>query len=249
MMRKNDLFEKIEKERKQGNKLFAVLIDPDKFSDGRILQRADDAGADIIMVGGSLLSGSDFTSVVASIRKSTHLPVVIFPGNQMQVSSDADAILLLSLISGRNPDFLIGQHVHSAPSLKRSGIEIIPTGYMLIDGGRVTAAQYMSSTQPIPSTQDDIAACTALAGEMLGLRMIYLDAGSGAKSPVSASMIRKTRETVSLPLIVGGGITTPELAVQACEAGADIIVVGNAIEKDITIIASMSAAIHSLSKA
>jgi putative glycerol-1-phosphate prenyltransferase len=148
------------------------------------------------------------------------------------------------MISGRNPELLIGQHVLAAPYLKASGLEVIPTGYLLIDGGTVTTAQYVSNTMPIPGGKGDIAACTAMAGEMLGLRLIYLDAGSGAARPVAPAMIRQVKESISVPLIVGGGIREPEQARHACQAGADVVVVGNALENDPSGYLEMARAIH-----
>lgn len=239
-----DLYTIILKKKQQGKKLFAVLIDPDKFQSTEVVQRAEAAQADFILVGGSLLATGNFEQCIDSIKKSTSLPVIIFPGNNLQISSQADAILLLSLISGRNPEFLIGKHVIAAPHLKLSKLEIIPTGYLLIDSGKSTSASYISNTVPIPHDKVDIAMCTALAGEMLGLKLIYLDAGSGALTPVSRKMIKEVRAQLQVPLIVGGGIRTAEAAITACEAGADMIVVGNAIEKDPDIIETISKAVH-----
>jgi phosphoglycerol geranylgeranyltransferase len=237
------LYATIQKNKNKGKKLFAVLIDPDKFS-ADILRIAEASKVDLLLVGGSLLTNGNFASCIRTIKNSTKIPVLIFPGNSLQISSEADAILLLSLISGRNPDLLIGKHVIAAPMLRKSGLEIIPTGYMLIDSGRQTTALYMSATNPVPYDKDDIATCTAMAGEMLGLKMIYMDAGSGAEKTVSAAMIRAVRKELSVPLIIGGGINTPGKAIMACKAGADIVVVGNAIEKNKKIIASMADAIH-----
>jgi putative glycerol-1-phosphate prenyltransferase len=152
------------------------------------------------------------------------------------------------LISGRNPELLIGQHVISAPFVKKSGLEIMPTGYMVIDGGAPTTVSYISNATPIPADKNDIAMCTAMAGEMLGMKLIYMDAGSGAKRPISESMIQSVASQVELPIIIGGGITEPEKAYLNCKAGADVIVVGNAIEKDASLIKEMSAAVHSDSK-
>lgn len=164
----------------------------------------------------------------------------------MQTHPKADAILFLSMISGRNPDLLIGKHVLAAPLLKKSGIEVIPTAYMIVDGGNLTSVMYMSNTTPLPSDKDSIAGCTALAGEMLGLRLTYMDAGSGAINPISASMIAEVRKQVSGPMFIGGGIKTPEQAINTCKAGADVVVVGNAFEKDPTLIPALAAAIHGL---
>jgi putative glycerol-1-phosphate prenyltransferase len=229
-------------------KSFAVLIDPDKYDQKRlspVISSASENNADFIFVGGSLLAFDHLDETLQFIRKNTGIPVLLFPGSIMQISDKADAVLLLSLISGRNADLLIGKHVVAAPYLKKSKLEILPTGYMLIEGGAMTTAQYISNTSPIPRTKDDIAVCTALAGEMLGLKIIYMDAGSGAELPIPPSMIRNVKENISIPLIVGGGIRTPEQALVSCHAGADIIVVGNAIEKDYACINEIAQAVHS----
>lgn len=240
------IFEIIIQRKKRGEKMFALLVDPDKISPSgvdKLVEQANDTGVDYFFIGGSLLVSDNLDYVVERIKNKSHIPVVLFPGNGMQICSHADAILLLSLISGRNPEMLIGSHVLAAPVLRKSGLEIIPTGYMLIDSGVATSASYMSNTTPIPHDKNDIALCTALAGEMLGLKMIFMDGGSGAKSPVSESMIQAVSENISVPLIVGGGIKTPEKALANCRAGADIIVVGNGIENDISLISSLSNAI------
>jgi putative glycerol-1-phosphate prenyltransferase len=233
----------------RGEKKFAVLIDPDKVSLGKIdkvLSLAKDAQVDYFFIGGSLVVNDMLDYLLDSIKKSCNIPMILFPGNSFQLSYKADALLFLSLISGRNADLLIGKHVLTAPYLKMSPLEIISTGYMLVDGGVATTVSYMSNTSPIPAEKDDIALCTAMAGEMLGLKMMYLDAGSGARTPVSKSMIEAVSGAVNVPLIVGGGINTPEKAMENVEAGADLIVVGNAIEKDPEIIMDMSVAIHSV---
>lgn len=231
--------------KKSGKKLFAVLIDPDKFDDADIIDLCDKASVDILFVGGSIITNGNFERCIQVIKSTTRIPVVIFPGNTQQLSNDADGILLLSLISGRNPEMLIGNHVLAAPKLKASNIEIMPTGYMLIESGKQTAASYMSNTTPIPYDKDDIAMATAMAGEMLGLKLLYLDAGSGADKNVSYSMIQKVVENINVPLIVGGGINTSEKAIKACKAGADIVVIGNAIEKEHSLVMEISNAIHS----
>lgn len=230
-------------------KTFAVLIDPDKYDKkglDLVISSADDNHVDFILVGGSLLTYDHLDETLQAIKARVNIPVILFPGSILQINEKADALLLLSLISGRNPDMLIGKHVIAAPYLKKSKLEILPTGYMLIESGPVTTAQYISNTLPIPRLKDDIAICTAMAGEMLGLRLIYMDAGSGAELPISASMIKKVKESISIPLIVGGGIRTPEQALAGCEAGADMIVVGNAIEKDYSCLKEIAHAIHSL---
>lgn len=234
--------------RKEGKKMLAVLIDPDKFESDEIIDIAADSGVDLFFVGGSLLTNSAISDCILRIKKRTTVPVLIFPGNIRQVSNKADGILLLSLISGRNPELLIGNHVHAAPVIRASKLEVISTGYMLVDGGRQTSVSYMSNTMPIPSDKPDIAACTAMAGEQLGLKMIYLEAGSGAVNPVSAEMIKKVRNAIDVPLIVGGGINNEKKVAVACEAGADIVVIGTAAEKSPEIISKASAIIHNSQK-
>lgn len=228
-------------------KKFVVLIDPDKPTDEQIVEIVEKSvkvGVDFFFVGGSLLTTDSLDNCIKLIKKHCDIPVLIFPGNSLQISKWCDGFLLLSLISGRNADMLIGRHVISAPYLKLYGNEIIPTGYMLIDGGKQTSVSYMSNTTPIPHDKDDIAMCTALAGEMLGLKIIYMDAGSGALEPISADMIAKVKKTIEIPLIVGGGINTPEKAANAAKAGADIIVVGNALEKSIDKLQEFADAVH-----
>ncbi|GAB1403608.1 geranylgeranylglyceryl/heptaprenylglyceryl phosphate synthase [Lentimicrobium sp.] len=229
-----------------GKKQLAILVDPDK-TDLKSLERMAAIAAsnevDYFFVGGSLLINNQLDDCVSLLKKVTGLPVILFPGNTLQMSWKADAILFLSLISGRNAEMLIGRHVVSAPYLKLSSLQVIPTGYMLIESGRPTAVSYMSNSDPIPADKDDIAMCTAMAGEMLGLKVIFMDAGSGALNPVSASMIAHVKQSIDIPLIVGGGIRTAEKAVESARAGADIIVVGNVMEKDPGIITSISQAL------
>lgn len=219
-----------------GKKSIAVLVDPDKIDDpGRLnnlLRLASENCVDYFFVGGSLITTTNLTDVVRQIKETVSIPVVLFPGSSLQIDSSADAILFLSLISGRNPDFLIGQHVLAAPILKNNRLEIMPTGYILVNSGRTTSVAYISNTTPIPEDKYSLAACTALAGEMLGLRLIYLDAGSGAEREINAKMINTVRKAVNVPLIVGGGINTSQKAFNALEAGADLIVIGNALEKN-----------------
>lgn len=246
----HSLYKELLASAQQGRKKFAVLIDPDKVrlkQWQKVLDMAIEANVDYFFIGGSLIVNDMLDFVLSSLKEKCKIPLVLFPGNSYQLSYRADAILFLSLISGRNPDLLIGNHVISAPFLKVSPLEVISTGYMLIDGGVLTSVQYMSNTNPIPNTKDDIALCTAVAGEMLGLKMIYMDAGSGAKISVPASMIQTVRGGISIPLIVGGGIKTPEKAVENLSAGADVIVVGNAIEKSPELILEMADAIHNFS--
>jgi phosphoglycerol geranylgeranyltransferase len=243
----NNIYSDFFAAKNSGSKRFAVLIDPDKMRLGNInsvIESSLDAGVDYFFVGGSLVVNDMLDHVLNSIKKICSIPLILFPGNSFQLSYKADAILFLSLISGRNAELLIGNHVVAAPFLKISPLEIISTGYMLVDGGTMTSVQYMSNTYPIPSNKDDIALCTAVAGEMLGLKQIYLDAGSGATIPVSESMISAVSKSINIPLIVGGGISSPEKAAANAKAGADIIVVGNAIEKRSGLIKEISMAIH-----
>ena len=233
--------------RKETKKRFAVLVDPDKtgvHAAETLAQKAVEARVDFLFVGSSLLMNGTLDDCLKALKNHCDIPLVLFPGNTMQISSHADAILYLSLISGRNADMLIGKQVLAAPLLKASRLEVISTGYMLIDPGHLTSVTYMSNTLPIPHDKNDIAVSTAWAGELLGHKILYMDAGSGARHSISRSMIEAVSRNVDLPLIVGGGIRTPEKALELCTAGADVIVVGNSIEKDQGIIDEMADAIH-----
>jgi putative glycerol-1-phosphate prenyltransferase len=217
----------------KGKKQLALLIDPGKKSDKDLattISLANTCNVDYIFVGGSLIS-EDIDSTVSFVKQNSNIPVVIFPGSIMQISKEADALLLLSLISGRNPDLLIGSHVIAAPYLKKTGVEIISTGYILVGTGETTTVEYMSNTRAIPSKKHDIVVATAMAGEMLGLKLIYLEAGSGAGQVIDHELINKTRNSIDLPIIVGGGIRTAYDMHQAFQAGADIVVIGTVIEQ------------------
>ncbi len=241
------ILESITSSASKGERKLAVLVDPDKADNSKLHDLAALAAKkaiDYFFVGGSLLVNNGLDNCIKILKDNSEIPVILFPGNTLQMSYRADAILFLSLISGRNAEMLIGRHVIAAPYLKLSNVEVIGTGYMLIESGRPTAVSYMSNSDPIPSDKNDIAMCTAMAGEMLGLKLIYMDAGSGAINPVSETMISHVRQSISIPLIVGGGITTPELALKAVTAGADVIVIGNGAEKDHSIIKEISAAIR-----
>jgi len=230
-----------------GKKKFAVLVDPDKSTLAKIKKIAtisENFAVDFIFYGGSLLTEDNHEKFISVLKDYCSIPVILFPGNYLQINRKADGILLLSLISGRNPEMLIGKHVIAAPYLRSSNLEIIPTGYMLIESGRSTTVSYISNTTPIPADKDDIAVCTAMAGEMLGLKLIYMDAGSGAMNPVSLSMIQKVRKNISLPLVIGGGIKTSGQAAAISQAGADLVVIGNAFENNSPLIAQISEAIH-----
>ena len=244
-MGKSQLYPDLLAAKKRGEKRLAILFDPEQLRLQKMDQALDLAienGVDYFFVGGSLLVNSMLDPLLEDIRKRCSIPLLLFPGNSFQLSYRADALLFLSLISGRNPELLIGQHVLAAPYLKMSPLEIISTGYILIDGGVQTSVQYMSNTSPIPASKDDIALCTAMAGEMLGLKTIYLEAGSGALNPVSKTMIEAVSGGLSVPLLVGGGIRTPEKAAANFRAGADVVVVGNAIETDPGLIRELAAA-------
>jgi putative glycerol-1-phosphate prenyltransferase len=243
------IYKSLEERKKTGHKSFAVLIDPDKVNHSlldELMDLSTSAHVDYFLVGGSLVISNHLDDVVRHIKDNCSIPVILFPGSPTQLSKYADALLYLSLISGRNPELLIGQHVVSAPTVRQSGLEILSTGYMVIDGGAPTTVSYISNASPIPHDKNEIAMCTAMAGEMLGMKLIYMDAGSGAKRPVSESMIESVAQKIEMPLIIGGGIIEPEKAYRNCKAGADVIVVGNAIEKDSSLIREMSAAVHSV---
>ncbi len=243
------VYHSLTEKKQQGKKSFAVLIDPDKVNDSNmehLIELATTSRVDYFLVGGSLVISNYLDECVQLIKERCSIPVVLFPGSPSQVSRHADALLYLSLISGRNPELLIGQHVVSAPVVRNSGLEIMPTGYMVIDGGAPTTVSYISNAAPLPSDKNEIAMCTAMAGEMLGMKLIYMDAGSGARRAISETMIQKVAGCIEVPLIVGGGITSPEKAYLNCKAGADVIVVGNAIEKDPSLIKEMVEAVHSV---
>lgn len=247
---KNSIYTHLQTTRAQGKKSFAVLVDPDKTNLSQLdtlLALGEQAKIDYWFVGGSLVISNQLDELVQHIKKNSSIPVILFPGSPSQITRHADALLYLSLISGRNPELLIGQHVLSAPFVKQSGLEILSTGYIVIDGGAPTTVSYISNASPIPADKGDIALCTALAGEMLGMKLIYMDAGSGAKQAITTSMIKRVSSQITIPLIVGGGIKTPEKAIENCRAGADLIVVGNAIEKNSKLLSEMSAAIKSSS--
>jgi putative glycerol-1-phosphate prenyltransferase len=232
---KTDLYSEFIRKKEKNQKSIAVLIDPDESRDIRqiefTIRQSVESGIDYFFVGGSLLVDPDTAPMIRLIRKLSDLPVISFPGSNLHLNFEADAILLLSMISGRNPEFLIGQHVPVAASIKKNGIETISSGYILIDGGKPTSVSYMSFTNPVPSDKPQIVSSTAIAGELLGLKTIYLEAGSGAIYPVPEDIIRSVRRSVDVPIIVGGGINTTDKALRAMRAGADLVVVGNHIEK------------------
>ena len=228
--------------RKKERKLFAVLVDPDKFNP-EVIREANKSKVNFIFIGGSGLKRGKFHTCINAINKLTRIPLVIFPGGREQISEKADAILLLSLISGRNPDYLIGEHIRAAQQLKKSKLEIIPTGYILIGSGKKISTQSVTRTTPIKRSDKHLASSTAIAGELLGMKLIYLEAGRGTKNPLNSSTIKNVRKNITIPIIAGGGIDSSEKAKAVCKAGADVIVVGNAIEKDITLVKKIADAI------
>jgi phosphoglycerol geranylgeranyltransferase len=224
------VFSKIRGQIKKGRRGYWVLLDPDDFSPARgavIAEKAMEAGAHALLVGGSLMHTNHFGQFVDRIKKKVSIPVILFPGDSTQLSPHADAILFLSLISGRNPVNLIGEHVKAAPLIKECGIEPIPTAYMLIESGAVTSVEFMSNTRPLPRNKPMIAAAHALAAQYMGMDMVYLEAGSGAPETVPDAMIQLVRSYVDIPIIVGGGIRDAQTALAKLDAGADIIVTGN----------------------
>lgn len=240
---KSSIYQDLVSAKESKTKRLAILIDPDKLrlaSVDHIIELATEAKVDYFFIGGSLIVNNMLDEVIKIIKQRSSIPTVLFPGNSYQLSYHADAILFLSLISGRNAELLIGNQVIAAPYLKISPLEVISTGYMLIDGGVTTTVQYISNTNPIPRNKEDIAVSTALAGEMLGLKQLFLDAGSGAKHCVPVEMIESVCQAVEIPVIVGGGISDAAQAQKIVQAGADMIVVGNAVEKNPGLITEIS---------
>jgi len=233
-MRTSKVFNAIKKQSAAGRAGYWVLLDPDDFLPKQaadIACHAQDAGADALLVGGSLIHTDHFDDFVQSIKKKSSLPVILFPGDSTQLSRHADAILFLSLISGRNPVNLIGEHVKAAPLIREYGIEPISTAYMLVESGSVTSVEFMSNTRPLPRNKPMIAAAHALAAQYMGMSMVYLEAGSGAPQPVPDDMIKLVRSYVDIPVIVGGGIRDAKTAKAKLRAGADIIVTGNLLRR------------------
>jgi putative glycerol-1-phosphate prenyltransferase len=234
-MKKNSILKYIQKAKENKQKLLAILLDPDKISLETIpsvVQKINESEANLIFVGGSLLFKNILDEFIQIVKINTQLPVILFPGNAIQISDKADGILFLSLISGRNPEFLIGNQVIAAPLLKDSTLEILSTSYLLIESGRETTASYISNTKPIPRDKPEIAMATALAGEMMGHQLIYLDGGSGALHTVPTELIQLVATNCSLPIIVGGGIKTKEQLNDTYKNGATIVVIGTTFEKN-----------------
>lgn len=235
--------------RVDGKKALAVLIDPDELGKKEykesLLRSINEGWVDMVLVGGSLVTGSFAEEELRWLKEHSKLPLTLFPGSPLQLTDAVDAVLLLSLISGRNPELLIGQHVIAAPKIKALGLETVATGYMLIDGGKATTASYISNTTPIPRDKPGISAATAMAGEMLGLQALYLDTGSGALYPVPLDSIKSVRAATNLPLMVGGGIKSVTEADAAFRAGADLVVIGTLFEKEPELLADFSKELRS----
>ncbi len=233
---------KIGEKIKNSANALAVLIDPDKACEewlNEVIEYANSGYIDFLFAGGSFATHST-DNLVKILKKSTNVPVVLFPGHPSQVSYEADAILFLSLISGRNPEFLIGHHIYVANSLKNSDLEVLPTGYILIESGRTTTVEYISNTKPIPANKTDLVVSTAIAGELLGLKFIYLEAGSGADNHLNINLLQVVKKSIDVPLIVGGGIKNEADLKEIAKVGANVIVIGTAFEKSPSLIPEFS---------
>ena len=235
----NSILQYIEQTSKQGKKLLAILIDPDKtaiINIPEICKKINNASIHFIFVGGSSVTKGVMDEFVKVLKTHTKLPIILFPGDYTQLTNEADGLLFLSLLSGRNPEYLIEQQIKSVPFLKNSTLEIIPTGYILIDGGTQSSVLKVSKTKPISQENTELAVATAVAGMYKGKKLIYLEAGSGAKFPVNEEMIKNVKQHISIPLIVGGGIKTKKQLNLAFNSGADLIVIGTAFENNSNLI-------------
>ncbi|MCB0409299.1 MAG: geranylgeranylglyceryl/heptaprenylglyceryl phosphate synthase [Flavobacteriales bacterium] len=242
-MKKSALYNAILKKVEKGAKQLAVLIDPGKQNFAELLKTihiCNQVNIDFFLVGGSTVSKGDLNKTVHAIKENSSIPILLFPGDYTQTSDKADGILFLSLLSGNNPDYLIGNQILATPTIEKSNLEVIPTGYILIEGGKETAVVRVSQTEPIPHVDIEKAKTVALTGEYLGKQLIYLEAGSGALKSVSPEMIELVKKTISIPLIVGGGIRDLKTASQIYTAGADIIVIGNKVEENRHFISEMA---------
>ncbi len=244
-MTKKSTYSSILSNVQKGKKQFAVLIDPDKFNP-TVIDHCNKCKVEFIFIGGSTVAKQDFENCINYTKGKSKIPVIIFPGDENQLSSKADALLLLSLISGRNPDYLIGKHVLAAPAIVKSKIETISTGYILVGDTAESATSKISNTEPIAEKNSNLILATAQAAALIGMQAIYLEAGSGAKKNISAKIIKQIKRNINLPLIVGGGISSPKSAKEIAAAGADLIVVGNAVEKNINLISEIASAIKAL---
>ncbi len=226
---------------------YVVLIDPDRKNENLLESRvesANESGVDALFVGGSLMMDRKCKERVKRIKDVSNIPVIFFPGGVGQLNAYYDAMLFMSVISGRNPHYLIGEQAIAAPIVKDIGMETIPTGYILMDGGAGSTVEFMSGTRPIPMNRSDIAVAHALAGQYLGMKLIYLEAGSGAKEPVAKNVVEAVTETLDIPVIVGGGIRNAETASEKVKAGASIIVTGTVIEENSSLMSELADAIH-----
>lgn len=245
-------YDNIQKQLTKGKRAYWVLLDPDDFTIDqakKIALSSEQCGVDALLIGGSLLHSNHFDEFVAALKNTVNIPILLFPGDSAQLSAHADALLYLSLVSGRNPSNLIGEHVKAAPVIKDIGIEPIPTAYMLIESGSVSSVEFMSNTRPIPRSKPAIAVAHALAAQYMGMRMVYLEAGSGAQHSVPSEMIAMVKSQVDIPVIVGGGIREVKCAEEKLEAGADIIVTGNMLRQTngISIMKKIAAAVKKYS--
>ena len=229
------LYQHIQASKNQQQKLLAILLDPDKVSVatiGKLAEKINQSPASHILVGGSSFEGNHLNELLKVLKSQTSLPILLFPGNPSQISPEAHGILFLQLLSGRNPEYLIEHQVNAVPVLEQTQLEILSTGYILIESGHETAVERVSQTKPINRDQIDYVAQTAKAGEFIGNKLIYLEAGSGAQQAVPLEMITAVAERISIPLIVGGGIRSREAIEAAFTAGADVVVIGTAFEND-----------------
>lgn len=231
------IYQKIISAHKKKQGQLAVLIDPDKFNP-ELIKLANQCNVHYFFVGGSELVGGNIEKTISVIKKLSKIPILIFPGDEKQLSAKADAVLFLSLLSGRNPDYLIGKQVLAAPFIKQKKLECISTAYILVDGNKKSTTQKVTNTKPLKDIKSIIN--TAIAAELLGFKTVYLEAGSGAEKSINASVIKKVKQNISIPLLVGGGINSTKKAQQAIDAGADILVIGNALEKDSILIKELS---------
>lgn len=243
------IYKQIIEKKERDQKMIAVLLDPDKaereFLEG-ICKRGNEIKVDLFLIGGSLLTDGDLEQTISIVKENTDIPVVLFPGSSSQISNKADGILFLSLLSSRNPEMLIGQQVVAAPYLRKSNLEVISTAYLLIDSGSQTTASYMSNSNPIPSNKAEIAASTALAGEYMGMSLIYMDGGSGAEKPIPTEMIQKVSSYTTKPIVVGGGLNSIEKVKNAFTGGADMVVVGNALESKPDFLSDLKSLLHTI---
>lgn len=231
------LYPQILAAKKQNKKQIAILLDPDKIEINKlsiICDKINKTPATLVFIGGSSFEGKYLDQLIAELKAQIKLPIVLFPGNPSQISAEADAILFLMLLSGRNPEYLIEHQVNAVPILEKTNLEIISTGYILIESGHQTAVERVSKTKPLSRTNLEYVAQTAKAGEYIGNKLIYLEAGSGAQNPVPLEMIKKVSNTISIPLLVGGGIRSKKQIEEAFKNGADIVVIGTAFENDLT---------------